>query len=60
MDHYSLETLGKQHQRELVREALREQEVQRSRPRKRLTNRFKPMLIVSLSLIVLLYFWLLV
>ncbi len=57
MDHYSLETLAKLHQKELIQAGLREQAVQRQKPRARLIGRFKGSALLLLSLIMLGY-WL--
>lgn len=59
MDHYSLDTLGKLHIKELMQEGLHEQAVQRQNPAMRFSNRFKRNLLIILSLTAFLY-WLLV
>jgi hypothetical protein len=58
MDHYSLETLGKLHHKELVQAGLQEQFVRRHSPVAHLSNRFRRSLRLISSLIVVLY-WLL-
>lgn len=59
MDHYSLETLAKLHQRELIQEGLRGQANRRQNPGSRVSNWFRQILFLILSLTGFLY-WLFV
>jgi hypothetical protein len=60
MDHYSIEVLGKLHQKELVREALHEQAMRRLRPQRHPPRRVKRVLFVLATAIMSAYFWLFV
>lgn len=60
MDRYSMEVLGKFRQKELVREALHEQEMRRLRPQQRRSRRLERVLFVVATAIMFVYFWLFV